>query len=226
MTLTIKPIYSRFAAKIHVVTKKWPLWQENQTNPLIVQHYLDGEKFCSYSICHQGTIVAHSVYKPLHSMGIGSAFCFEATQSAAIDAFTNQVVKALDFTGQIAFDFIQTDQLYCIECNPRATSGVHLFEKNPALVEAFLGKNLYVTPREGTLCHDHIFMLWFGIKQKEIFSKRFWRHFFIGKNPLWTRKDLRIITALPFVFWDLISLTLLRRQGFHQAMSLDLEYNG
>lgn len=42
-------------------------------------------------------------------------------------------------SGQLAFDFIQTDnppRLVAIECNPRATSGIHLYSGTPTLALA------------------------------------------------------------------------------------------
>lgn len=222
----IKPIYSRFAARIKIVQDNWPTWQDNPTNPLIAQKYIEGEKFCSYSICHNGKISAHSAYKILHSMGIGSGICFEGVQDLEIERFVKCFVSEIKFTGQIAFDFIRSDKLYCLECNPRATSGVHLFNRNKTLANCFFDPGSSLVPQNKMILHEHLFMLWFGIKQKEIFSKRFWKHFFLGKNPLWNKGDNRIILCLPLILLSIARETLLKKQGVHQAMSFDLEYNG
>lgn len=222
----IKPVYSRFAAHIQVVEKTWPDWKECLSNPLILQRYIDGKKICSYSICHQGSLSAHSTYQVLHSMGIGSAICLQSIYSPEVEEFVKHFAKERNFTGQISFDFILSDKLYCIECNPRTTSGVHLFEKNPELAHAFFSKKEMLTPKIGMISHDHLFMLYFGIKQKEFMQKRFWKHFFQGKSPLWIKGDLRSICGLPMILFEIASKTLFKRQGFHQAMSEDMEYNG
>lgn len=224
----LKPIYSRFAAKVEVVTKNWPTWEENSSNPLIAQKYIDGEKLCSYSVCHEGRLTAHGVYKVLHSMGIGSAICFQSIRDPDVDEFIRNFVSRINFTGQIAFDFIREDKLYCLECNPRATSGVHLFERDEAFAESFLtaGDGGVLYPKDKNIFHEHLFMLWYGIKQKEIFSKAFWSHFFAGKSPLWMRGDNRVLAGMPIMLLDMCKQTLFQGQGFHQAMTRDIEYNG
>lgn len=222
----LKPIYSRFAAKIQVVEGIWPNGENNPSNPLIAQEYIEGEKLCSYSICHEGRLSAHGVYSILHSMGMGSSICCQSIIAPDVDDFVRKFVAEIKFTGQIAFDFIRKDKLYCLECNPRATSGVHLFEKNTKLADAFFNKGEVLYPKDQTIFHEHLFMLWFGLKQKEIFSRKFWRHFFMGKNPLWMKGDNRVIAAMPFMLLDAAKQTLFKGQGFHQAMSHDIEYNG
>jgi len=48
--------------------------------------------------------------------------------------FAMAVVKRLNFTGQIAFDFISGEEgTFVIECNPRATSGVFLLDPSDPL---------------------------------------------------------------------------------------------
>jgi len=222
----IKPIYSRFAAHTQLIEGKWPNRKESLSNPLIVQKFIHGKNVCSYSVCHQGEITAHSVYQVLHSMGIGSAICVESIHSPEIDDFVKHFIKERNFTGQIAFDFILSDKLYCIECNPRATSGVHLFEKNPMFAQSFFTNEKRFTPKLGTIFHDHLFMLWFGIKQREILQKKFWSRFFKGKSPLWMKGDNRTICGLPMILFEIANKTLFKRKGFHQAMSEDIEYNG
>ncbi len=222
----LKPIYSRFAANVKVVNGTWPAWEDNPSNPWIAQRFIEGEKLCSYSICHQSRVTASCVYKVLHSMGIGSAICFQTILAPDVDEFIQKFVAEMNFTGQIAFDFIRGDKLYCLECNPRATSGIHLFEKDKRLANCFFNKGENLTPKDQKIFHEHLFMLWFGIKQREIFSKPFWIHFFSGINPFFMKGDNRVLTAIPILLLDIAKQTLFKGQGFHQAMSEDIEYNG
>lgn len=222
----LKPVYSRFAAKVQVVEKKFPKWEKEQKNPQIIQKYIEGEKFCSYTICHKGSISAHGVYQVLHSMGIGSAICFESVLAPDIDEWIERFVAKIGFTGQIAFDFIRSDTLYCLECNPRATSGVHLFEKESDLARSFFGAEKTLHPGLGKIFHEHLFMLWYGLKQKEVFSKTFWSHFFRGKNPLRMKRDNGVFAALPFLLLKMAGRTLLKGNNFHESITRDIEYNG
>ena len=222
----VKPVYSRFGARIQVVQGDWSTLKSDPENPLIAQRYIDGEKFCSYSVCHKGKVTAHSTYKVLHSMGIGSAICIESVKATDIENFVKDLVLAMEFTGQIAFDFIRSDALYCIECNPRGTSGVHLFNREKELAKSFFDETAFLSPEKTMIMHEHLFMLWFGFKQKEIFSKGFWRNFFLGKSLLFSKDDKAVLLGLPSLLLSIAKQTLFKKQGFHQAMSFDMEYNG
>lgn len=70
-----------------------------------------------------------------------SCVYFESTEHPSIRAYTEKIIFSLGskFTGQLAFDFIETvdGRLVAIECNPRATSGIHLFSGKSYLAAAF-----------------------------------------------------------------------------------------
>jgi hypothetical protein len=59
--------------------------------------------------------------------------------------WVRQYVNIRSFTGQIAFDMIKCKKdgkLYAIECNPRGTSGIHLFQNyERELTNCFLEEN-------------------------------------------------------------------------------------
>ena len=57
----------------------------------------------------------------------------------AIKAFVARLVAKTNYTGQIAFDFIEAPDgsVHVLECNPRATSGLHLFALTDGLARAF-----------------------------------------------------------------------------------------
>ena len=67
----------------------------------------------------------------------GSSYYFEPVECPAIEEFTRCVVARLGYTGQIAFDFIEfpDGSFAVLECNPRATSGVHLFSPADCLAD-------------------------------------------------------------------------------------------
>ena len=72
---------------------------------------------------------------------MGATTVFQCEQVKSIETWVSAFVKKLNFSGQIAFDFIQTKdgEVYPIECNPRLTSGIHLF-RGTDIVECFLGR--------------------------------------------------------------------------------------
>jgi hypothetical protein len=54
-------------------------------------------------------------------------------------------------TGQLAFDFVETDsgRLVAIECNPRATSGIHLFSGSADLAQSMTEPVTGTPPKPG-----------------------------------------------------------------------------
>ncbi len=223
----LKPVYSRFGAETQIVSGRWPSRQLENANPFIVQAYVEGEKICSYSVCREGRVLAHGAYRPLHTMGIGAAICLKSISDPTVDAFVRSVVADLRFTGQISFDFIRGNELNCIECNPRATSGVHLFQRNPELTRCFLGQeSATLYPQVDVIFGEPLFLLWFGLRQGELFTRRFWSHLFQAHSPILLPSDKRVAAAFPLLLFDAAKQTLLRGKSFGQSMSHDMEYNG
>ncbi|WNS75026.1 ATP-grasp domain-containing protein [Bacillus sp. DTU_2020_1000418_1_SI_GHA_SEK_038] len=131
--LVLKRVYSRFSD--HVV-----FLHKDAFNPSlfdsswIAQEKIDGVQYCSYGIARDGKLLAHSVYETTFTAGIGATIAFSYCERKDIEHFVRTVVSDLKFTGQISFDFIVNyeDVAIPIECNPRATSGLHLFDHQAA----------------------------------------------------------------------------------------------
>lgn len=137
----LKACYSRGSFSLKKISphQKLPQISIDKKNPWIAQEWIEGKKYCSYSICHEGKVVAHAVY----ACKINSSdYClsFEAIRHEKIEIWVKNIVTLMNLTGQISFDFIEdgSGQLFAIECNPRATSGVHLFAEDPRLSHYFL----------------------------------------------------------------------------------------
>lgn len=221
----VKPVYSRFAAHVEVVCEEKNI-EDDLKNPKIVQEFIEGEHYCSYAVVYKGKVRASSVYKVLHSIGMGAAFSMESVVDKEIETFVSQFVDKQEYTGQISFDFIRNSKaLYVLECNPRATSGVHLFDCSPNLAKAFFEPG-YTRAPKGKIYHETLTMVWYGMKQKELWKKRFWKHFYQGKNVLIRAFDLGPLFFFPMILLELLRLTLFKRKALHVALSQDLEYNG
>jgi hypothetical protein len=131
----------------------------------------------------------------------------------------------------MAFDFIETPngQVFALECNPRATSGLHLLTSNPGFVEAFLNpeaKCVFATP--GTSRMLGTAMLAYGLPtslRQGRFGAWLWT-FLHSDDVLLDFKDL-----LPFLLQArsiLRYLQLGRKQGLSalEASTFDIEWNG
>ena len=131
----LKPAYSRFATQI--ITNCGPRagqialerCRPTPAQPWLLQQYISGESVCSYSTLHGGHVTAHCAYITPRKVNHGSGVQFESVDGTETLAIVQRMGAALGYTGQLSLDFIQgEDGLYLLECNPRATSGVHLLD--------------------------------------------------------------------------------------------------
>ena len=230
--LIFKRVYSRFAAGHQVIEAGQPIpdleWIHE--NPWIAQEFIEGERLCSYSISHEGVLSAHSAYRVLQSIGkIGSAVAFESIGSDPVRSFVQAFVQKTCYTGQICFDFLLTEQgdLYCLECNPRATSGVHLFQCCPELAHAILDEGTaLLEPPVGELYREPLLTLWHGLWQGTIFARPMWRALCRGRNLLKASFDSGPTKHVPKILWSVIKTCLRSNKGFHEVTTRDLEFNG
>jgi predicted ATP-grasp superfamily ATP-dependent carboligase len=96
-------------------------------NPWLVQEFVDGETFCTYSTVHNGRITAHCAYEIPRQWKHSTGIQFVASDGAETLALAEEITRDCDYTGQISFDFIASpDGPMLVECNPRATDGVLL----------------------------------------------------------------------------------------------------
>ncbi|MNY01532.1 hypothetical protein D3C86_1340660 [compost metagenome] len=143
--LVFKPVYSRFAAKVRFYTageETRDLPRPSPQEPWVAQRFIAGTPYCTYGVAREGRLTAHAVYPSVFTAGQGATIHFQAIAHPRIEAWVSRLVSALGYTGQIAFDFIEKPEgeLYPLECNPRATSGVHLFRPKDRLDGAFFGE--------------------------------------------------------------------------------------
>lgn len=230
--LVLKPVYSRFAARTLILPSLNEAFAKLTFNePWIAQEYIEGQSFCSYSVCQNGRITAHAVYPTIFTAGAGATIAFQPLEHAAIDAWVRRFVEHFDVTGQMAFDFIQTPQgeVVALECNPRATSGLHLLTENPQFVESFFNSEMNcVKPQAQTARMLGTAMLVYGLPMS-LWQGRFgaWLQTFLHSDDvLFDLND-----PLPFLLQARSILTYMklgRKHGISalQASTFDIEWNG
>ena len=124
----------------------------DEMNPLIAQKYVDGEQLCSYAIARKGDMHAFSCYSSPFTIGLGTCITFVNRFDKRIFTWVQEFVRKYNFTGQISFDFIidgdgvvggdgDDGMIKVIECNPRLTSGIHLFSDGEEFANALFGGN-------------------------------------------------------------------------------------
>lgn len=149
--IVLKPEFSRFG--VHV--RLYPHGIPSDAPPLsnqgkwAAQSLCSGEELCSYSIVREGRLLAHATYRPLYRLGRSASFYFEQVEEPAINAFVSALSKKLNLSGQFSFDWIRESTGHCavLECNPRATSGLHLFGRDAPLPNAFTTSDEWISPQ-------------------------------------------------------------------------------
>jgi hypothetical protein len=134
-------VYSRFAARTLIGPAIAELLSvvPDESDPWVAQRRIRGQEYSTYSVVQAGRIRAHVCYRSEYRAGKGSGIYFVPHNEPRIQNFIKQFVEEFAYTGQIGFDFMEDKdgKLYVLECNPRATSGLHLLDSEP-LADAFL----------------------------------------------------------------------------------------
>ncbi len=107
----------------------------SEESPWVMQEFIGGQEYCTHSTVRNGKIRLHCCSK-------SSAFQvnYEQIDNPQIFEWVKKFVEELNLTGQISFDFIQTEEgkVYPIECNPRTHSAISMFYNHPGLANAYL----------------------------------------------------------------------------------------
>ena len=141
-----KPVWSRFGGRTLIAPTPAALVavKPSPEEPWVAQRRVTGEEVSFYAVCHEGRVTAFCAYGSNWRLSGGASYVFRplpTDQTARLRAMA-EALAAFAGTGQIACDvIIETDgQPWLIECNPRATSGVHLFGRDAAFGRALMGR--------------------------------------------------------------------------------------
>ena len=148
--LVFKPEFSRFASRVLVQPEPKALAAVAPTpeQPWAVQDFVEGEEICIWSAARDGEVTAFAAYRPLWRLGRSAGFYFEADHDPALLDMARALAAGLGATGQLSYDVIRRPDgvIVPLECNPRAVSGVHLFDRSPRLADALIGDGPLLVP--------------------------------------------------------------------------------
>jgi predicted ATP-grasp superfamily ATP-dependent carboligase len=231
-SIVLKPVYSRFASKTRVIASGNSFSQSlniSPDKPWLAQSQIIGEELCSYSVAQQGKILAHATYRPLLRAGLGAGVAFEAIEHLPTLGFARKVVEKLNFTGQIAFDFIEaSDGLYVLECNPRATSAIHLFGEQDPLVAALLNEHpgCFVLPA-GQSAQIKLAMVLYALPQWRNGGFEHWRGIFgSAKDVIHDPKDPKPSSHQVWCALSLLWQSQMRGISPLELSTADIEWDG
>lgn len=152
-----KPEFSRFATHTLIAPSaaQWAKVQPTATSRWAVQRRILGEEVCCWAALHRGTVTAFAAYRPRWRQGQAAAFQLEALAFPAVREIVERIAAATGMTGHLSLDLIvdAAGVPYPIECNPRAVSGLHLFDARPELARAVAEGIVCAEPEPGLLRH-------------------------------------------------------------------------
>ncbi|HWV16622.1 MAG TPA: hypothetical protein VN030_14405 [Cellvibrio sp.] len=228
--LVFKPAFSRFATNtlIRPAPAQLDNIQPSAEAPWVAQQFIAGKEHCSFSIIRAGKLVSHACYHPRYRVGKGSGIYFEVTRPAAIQTFVEQFAEQTHYTGQVAFDFMEDAEgrMFVLECNPRATSGVHLFNDNPAaLSNGFSESNNAIAYPSAHPRMLALAMLLFAAG-KHFYRKSFWQDYSCAQDILVREGDAIPYYAQLFGLGEISARVIKHRTGLLAAATADIEWDG
>jgi hypothetical protein len=226
-----KPAYSRFASRTLIRPRARQLRRVRPVValPWVAQRYVAGKEHCSYSVLVDGELRAHTCYHPRYRVGTGSGIYFEPTDPRPVRAFLAHFGRTTEYTGQVGFDFIESPHgvFHVLECNPRATSGVHLFDDQPvglvtALEKVASGPCLQASaaPRMIALA-----MLLFAAPRLG-WNARFWRDYGAAHDVIQRQGDAGVLPGQLLGLAEIAARAVARGTGLLKASTHDIEWDG
>ncbi|MGB3509138.1 MAG: ATP-grasp domain-containing protein [Microcoleaceae cyanobacterium] len=107
----------------------------SEDRPWIMQEFVKGKEYCTHSTVRKGKV-------RLYCCCESSEFQvnYQHVDKPQIYQWVEKFVRELNITGQISFDFIETEdgRVYPIECNPRTHSAITTFHDHPGVADAYL----------------------------------------------------------------------------------------
>ena len=225
-----KSAYSRFASQTLICPSAQQLRKVNPTNaaPWVAQRFVEGREFCSFSVLIGGDLRAHSCYHPRYRVGRGSGIYFQPSAPEPVRRFLEQFGCETGYTGQVGFDFIEDPdgRFHVLECNPRATSGVHLFDNQRQSLVSRLSEHaehLMPPPPEPRMIA--LAMLLLAAPQRA-FRAPFWCDYAAARDVIVQKSDFWPLAAQVLSLAEIIVRAASRRCGLLAASTADIEWNG
>ncbi|MDC7684596.1 ATP-grasp domain-containing protein [Asticcacaulis sp. BYS171W] len=142
-----KPEFSRFGTQVLIrpAVSRLESLRHDPANPWLMQACIDGEDLSFYALAHAGEVSAFCAYRSGWRTRGGASYYIDPVEpvlSGRLEDVARTLIGGLGLTGQVACDLRQDadGRLWLLECNPRATSGLHLLAHDPAgLAAAFMG---------------------------------------------------------------------------------------
>ncbi|MDN3558910.1 ATP-grasp domain-containing protein [Vreelandella neptunia] len=229
-----KPRFSRFGDSALVAPDRRVLAAitPSPDAPWMAQARIHGEEVCFHGVAHRGELVAFAAYRSSWRLGGGAGYAFEPAADQhreALRKIAARLAQCAVIHGQFACDamFDEAGAAYLLECNPRATSGVHLLTGVGHLAHA-IGDGIAAPEAAPRTLYLGPAMVVFGLPQavRGARVRDWWRCFATGRD----------VVSRPGDRWPLLgalcdaasfSLTGFKHNiSTNAAATYDLEWNG
>lgn len=194
--------------------------------PAIIQRFVTGRLLSSFSLARAGRLQGTVVYRGAVMQGT-VAVAFERIESPpAVLAWLQTVVAHTGFDGFISFDLIEQNDgsIVGIECNPRATSGLHFAEPRE-----LARRVLSDLPGEFGYRPERLLQQFYPClteTQKSLFDggpfKENLTCLWAARDVSWQRDDPWPALSMPYTSWPIIEQAMRRRCSFGEVAMLDL----
>ncbi|HBF30970.1 ATP-grasp domain-containing protein [Rhizobium sp.] len=230
--LVFKPVWSRFASHVLLRPRPKALSRVFPTvdAPWVAQEFIDGDEISVYAVAVRGDIKAFCAYASIYRAGKGAGVCFRPVSDTAARSFVQAFVSATNWTGQISFDLMRTKDgdILPLECNPRATSGVHFFTKPEGFATAFFNDGAEILPDFAGAQGVKLAVLLFGLPQALKTGE-------MGKFSACLREITELLEwpndsgprkAQVRALREIASTAIRQRISLQKASTRDIEWNG
>ena len=201
------------------------------TEPELVQEFCAGRVLSTFTLARAGLPRITVTYRGAVMQGT-VAVCFERIDTPpAVDAWVGAMVHHTAFDGFISFDLVEdaAGAIRGIECNPRATSGIHFVEPSDLaaeLLEPRPDRPLRFKP--GRLMQQ--FYPCLTETQRTMFGDGPFREnlrcLMAARDVTWSARDPWPLLSQPYTSWPIIEMAMRRRCTFGEVAMLDLAWGG
>lgn len=228
-----KPVWSRFGDRVLIRPDAATLaaLTPSEADPWVAQAWLPGEELCVHAVTHHGACVAHQAYRPLWRAGDdkGAGVAVAPVTDDDISAFVHNFVAHQAWHGHVSFDFRRDarGRLYVIECNPRATTGAHLFATGDHLPAAMLDGQATRASGQKALSVPLAMLIYALPQALKTGRLARWRHDMTRMGNLLSDPNDRATWPYELMaLGEIMAGALVTGQGLKATATADIEWNG
>ncbi|MEM9102633.1 MAG: ATP-grasp domain-containing protein [Pseudomonadota bacterium] len=227
--LVVKKEFCRFGTDVLIepTNKKITL---SHGKRFILQEKIVGTEYCSYAIANKGKVSFVSIYEPKHRVRKTAGIYFEPVVEPTIEQRIINFCEKNKITGQIGFDVIKNEKgVYLLECNPRATSGLHLLSAMN-LSKGFISEykhnaisELTLNPKMITLA---MLLIGFPLAMLNCNIHVWKRDFLRAQDVISLKNDKSFFFYSLLSFAEIIFISLREFKSLRAASTHDIEWDG